>query len=65
MPKCNINKIALQSNFIEIALRDGCSPVNLLHIFRTPFQQNTSERLLLYGVYLTVSWCISTEYENL
>ena len=24
-------------NFIEIALRHGCSPVNLLHIFRTPF----------------------------
>ena len=24
----------LQSNFIEITLRGGCSPVNLLHIFR-------------------------------
>ena len=24
-------------NFIEIALWHGCSPVNLLHIFRTPF----------------------------
>ena len=31
-PKCD-----LQSNFIEITLRHGCSPVNLLHIFRTPF----------------------------
>ena len=39
--------IKLQSNFIEIALRHGCSPVNLLHIFRTPFQQNISEWLLL------------------
>ena len=29
--------IKLQSNFIEIALRHGCSPVNLLYIFRTPF----------------------------
>ena len=38
--------IKLQSNFIEIALRHGCS-VNLLHIFRTPFQKNTSEWLLL------------------
>ena len=37
----------LQSNFIEIALRHGCSPVNLLHIFRTPFPKNTSEGLLL------------------
>ena len=39
--------IKLQSNFIEIALRYGCSPVNLLHIFRTPFPKNTSEWLLL------------------
>ena len=29
--------VLLQSNFIEIALRHGCSPVNLLHIFRTRF----------------------------
>ena len=29
--------IKLQSNFIEITLRHGCSPVNLLHIFKTPF----------------------------
>ena len=35
MPKCKFNKIAkLQSNFIEIRLRHGCSPINLLHIFR-------------------------------
>ena len=27
MPKCDFNKVALH----------GCSPVNLLHIFRTPF----------------------------
>ena len=28
-------------------LRHGCSPVNLLHIFRTPFTNNTSGWLLL------------------
>ena len=39
--------IELQSNFFEIALRHGCSPVNLLHIFRTPFPKNTSGWLLL------------------
>ena len=39
--------IKLQSNFTEIALRHGCSPVNLLHIFRTPFPRNTSGWLLL------------------
>ena len=42
MPKCDFNKVA-----IEIALRRGCSPVNLLHIFRTPFCRNTSGWLLL------------------
>ena len=39
--------IKLQSNFIEITLRHGCSPVNLLHIFKTPFLKNTSGGLLL------------------
>ena len=33
-------------NFIEITLLDGCSPVNLLHILRTPFRRNTSWWLL-------------------
>ena len=28
-----------RSNFIEITLRHGCSPVYLLHIFRTPFHR--------------------------
>ena len=37
----------LLCNFIEITLRHGCSPVNLLHIFRTPFSKNTSGWLLL------------------
>ena len=40
MPKC-------ESNFIEIALWHGRSPVNLFHIFRTPFYRNTSKGLLL------------------
>ena len=52
--------IKLQNNFIEIALRHGCSPVNLLHIFRTPFQQNTSEGLLLYlSYYILVQVLVS------
>ena len=29
--------VKYQSNFIEITLWHGCSPVNMLHIFRTPF----------------------------
>ena len=40
--------IKLPRNFIEIALRHGCFPVNLLHIFRTPFLKNTSGWLLLH-----------------
>ena len=38
----------LQSNFTEITLRYRCSPVDLLHIFRTPFPKNNSRQLLLY-----------------
>ena len=42
MPKCDFNKVAVQ-----LAFRHGCSPVNLLHIFRTPFPKNASAWLLL------------------
>ena len=45
MPKCDFNKV--ESKFIEIALRDGSSHVNLLHIFRTPFYKNSPGWLLL------------------
>ena len=41
MSKCDFNK------FIEITLRRGYSPVNLLHIFKTPFVKDTSGGLLL------------------
>ena len=37
----------LLCNFMEIVLLHGCSPVNLLHILRTPFIKNTCARLLL------------------
>ena len=47
MPKCDFNKVAL---------RHGHSPVNLLHIFRTPFLKNTSGRLLLQvGIVISVA----------
>ena len=38
--------IKLLCNCIEMTLRYGCSPVNLLHIFRIPFNMNTSGWLL-------------------
>ena len=41
-PCRSVNAMKLQSNFIEILLRHGCSPVNTLHIFRTSFPSKTS-----------------------
>ena len=38
--------INLLCNFSEITVPHGCSPLNLLHIFRTPFPKNTSGGLL-------------------
>ena len=46
-PWQSVISIKLQSNFIEIKFWHGCSPINLLHIFRKLFSQNTSMRLLL------------------
>ena len=46
-PCRSVISIKLKSSFIEVTLQHGCSPVNLLHIFRTPFLKNTSGRLLL------------------
>ena len=45
-PCWSVISIKLQSNFIEIALQHGCSPVNLLYIFRIPSLKNTSGQLL-------------------
>ena len=47
MPKCDFNKFALQ-------LWHGCSPVNLLHIFRTRFPRTqlwvaASEEIVLWN----------------
>ena len=49
MPKCVINVLC---SFIEIILQHECSPLNLLHIFRTTFFKNSSGRLLLFFVCL-------------
>ena len=47
MPKCDFNNFAkatlLKSHFGMV-----CSPVDLLHIFRTSFLKNTSGGLLLF-----------------
>ena len=38
LPKCDFSRV------IKIALRHGCSSVNLLNIFRRPFDKNTCKR---------------------
>ena len=45
-PCPSLISIKLQSS--KIALRHGCSPVNLQHIFRKPFCKNTCRGLLLF-----------------
>ena len=52
MLKCDFN----------FTLRHGCSPVNLLHIFRTPFPKNTSEGLL--WSYKHHIWSTTKKYGN-
>ena len=50
--------IKLLCNFIEIAHWHGCFPVNLLHIFKTPFPRNTSGLLLLLLLWL-LAWYLA------
>ena len=51
--------INLQGNFIEITFRYGCSPINLLHIFRTPFPKNT-----FGGLHLQVELVLLLEFRT-
>ena len=44
--------IKLLCNFIKITLRNGCSPVKLLHILRITFRKNCSRGMLLQRF-----WC--------
>ena len=53
MPKCDFNKFVLLCNFIEITLWLGCSPVNLLHIFRTPLAASEYGLMLISSYLLT------------
>ena len=43
-PCRKVISIKLQRTFTEIALRHRCSPVNLLHIIRTPFLEEHLSR---------------------
>ena len=56
LPNCDFNKVV--SDFIEIALPHECSPVNLQHIFRTPFPKNTSRWMHLNFLGFNMSFTI-------
>ena len=58
MSKCDFSKVALQ-------FRHGCSPVNLLHIFRTSFLKNTSGGLLLKILLTHFGRVFSSSYKNI
>ena len=49
-PCRSVISMKLKSKIIEITLRHGWSPVDLLYIFRTSFPKNTSGGLLPYIV---------------
>ena len=51
-------QLKFQSNFIEIKFWHGCSPVNLMHIFRTPFPKNTYGRLLLIQFSSSINYLV-------
>ena len=61
-PSWKAISIKLLCNFIAIALRHRCSPVNLLHILPNTFYKNTSEGLLLSILKITISLPKSCEY---
>ena len=65
-PSRSVISIKLLCNLIEITLRHGCSPVDLLYIFRTPFPRNTSRWLLLnfYNQTFCSNQCIQKSIAN-
>ena len=59
----SVSSIKFLCNFIEITLQHGCSPVNLLHIFKTPSYKNTSGGLLLFKAGCS-TFCLDFEAET-
>ena len=51
-----VQRCSQEKVFCVISLRHWRSPVNLLHIFITPFPKNTSERLVLIVGFSQFSW---------
>ena len=53
-PCRSVTSIKVICNIIEVTLQHGCSPVNLLHIFRVPFYKKTYGRQLLRVVRIKI-----------
>ena len=61
----SVISIKLRSNFIEITLRDGFSPVNLLHIFRTFFLRTPVDGCFCTSTsYHYLSYCATVIYSQ-
>ena len=60
----SVISIKLLSSFVEIALQHECSPVNLLHVFRTPFYKSTSGWLFLWLLRLFAISITSTAFSK-
>ena len=56
LPNRSVVSIKMLCNSIEIALRHGCFPVNLLHIFRTSFYKNTYGGCFCIASHISLSW---------
>ena len=65
-PRQSLISIKLLCKFIEIMLQHGCSPVNLVHIFRAPFLKNISGWLLLdIGHYTYCNYLLSRLWHHM
>ena len=53
-PCRSVISVQLFCSFIGITFQHGCSPVKLLHIFKTPFPNNTSGGLLFANTHSTM-----------
>ena len=62
-PCRNVIPIKFLCNVIEITLRHGCSPVNLVHIFITPPKIISGGLLLVWATWKLISY-LSLEYLN-
>ena len=60
MPMCDFNNVA--SNFIEITLWYGSSPVNLLHISGISLYENAHGELFLWDLIFLANWDLSNIY---